>query len=202
MPKVNSVKLDTRNFLFVGVGGQGILTASDITAEVGLAVGLNAKKSEIHGFSQRGGVVESHVRWGERIGSPMGEIGAIDYLVSFEILEAARFVSSLKPGGIVITNTQKLIPMSVSSGGFAYPSEKEIEASLKSRTDSVLFVDALQIAQRLGNMRLVNTIVLGALSTYLEVDSTIWLNVIERRVPPKYAALNRQAFREGQQALA
>ena len=202
MSNLNPVKRDTHNFLFVGVGGQGILTASDITAEVGLAVGLDAKKSEIHGFSQRGGVVESHVRWGEQIGSPMGEIGAIDYLVSFEVLEAARFVPSLKPGGIVITNTQKLIPMSVSSGGFSYPSEKEIEATLRSRTDNVLFVDALQIAQRLGNMRLVNTIVLGALSTYLEVDSTIWLSVIERRVPPKYADLNRQAFREGQEALS
>jgi indolepyruvate ferredoxin oxidoreductase beta subunit len=189
----------TCNFLFVGVGGQGILTASDITAEVGLAAGLDAKKSEIHGFSQRGGVVESHVRWAERVGSPMGEKGTIDYLVSFEILEAARFIDSLKAGGVVITNTQKLIPMSVSSGGFRYPPEDEIETTLRSRTDQVLYVDALEIAQRLGNTRLVNTIVLGALSTHLDVDPDIWLRVIERRVPPKFAELNRRAFRQGRE---
>jgi len=193
--------MSNTNFLFVGVGGQGILTASDITAEVGLGTGLDAKKSEIHGFSQRGGVVESHVRWGERVNSPMGEKGAIDYLVSFEVLEAARFIDWLKPQGVVVTNTQKLIPMSVSSGNATYPNEKEIEATLRSRTDNVMAIDALEIARRLGNTRLVNTIVLGALSTYLETDPSAWLNVIEQRVPPKYVELNRQAFWEGRQAL-
>ena len=190
-----------RNFLFVGVGGQGILTASDITAEVGLATGLDAKKSEIHGFSQRGGVVESHVRWGKRVNSPMGEKGEIDFLVSFEILEAARFVDSLKPGGIVITSTQRLIPMSVSSGGFTYPADEEIKRTLQSRTDKIQYVDALELAQRLGNIRLMNTIVLGALSTHLDLDPGVWLNVIEHRVPPKYIELNRQAFQEGRKAL-
>jgi indolepyruvate ferredoxin oxidoreductase beta subunit len=190
------------NFLFVGVGGQGILTASDITAEVGLAAGLDAKKSEIHGFSQRGGVVESHVRWGKQIGSPMGEKGAINYLVSFEILEAARFIEWLKPGGVVVSNTQKLIPMSVSSGGHEYPGEQEIERSLRSRTDQIVLVEALEIAQRLGNSRLVNTVVLGALSTHLEIEPDCWLEVIVRRVPPRYAELNRKAFWEGRRTLA
>lgn len=190
-----------RNFLFVGVGGQGILTASDVTAEVGLAAGLDAKKSEIHGFSQRGGVVESHVRWGKRVGSPMGEKGEIDFLLSFEILEAARFVDSLKPGGTVITSTQRLIPMSVSSGGFSYPADEEIKRTLQSRTDKILYVNALELAQQLGNVRLINTIVLGALSTYLDLDPGVWLNVIEHRVPPKYIELNRQAFWEGRKAL-
>ncbi len=189
------------NFLFVGVGGQGILTASDIAAEVGLAAGWDAKKSEIHGFSQRGGVVESHVRWSERVGSPMGEKGTIDYLISFEILEAARFIDWLKPAGIVVTNTQKLVPMSVSSGGFTYPSAEEISASLKSRAGKVIRVDALGIAERLGNARMVNTIVLGALSSHLDMAPETWLNVIERRVPPKYVELNRQAFWEGRSIL-
>ncbi len=187
------------NFLFVGVGGQGILTASDITAQVGLATGLDAKKSEIHGFSQRGGVVESHVRWGERVCSPMAETGTIDYLVSFEILEAARSIGALKPGGVVVANTQKLIPMSVSSGGFAYPSQTAIEATLGSRTNRVVLVDALEMAQRLGNIRLVNTIVLGVLSTYLEIDPDVWLDVIQRRIPPRHVDLNRQAFWEGRE---
>lgn len=190
------------NFLFVGVGGQGILTASDITAEVGLATGQEAKKSEIHGFSQRGGVVESHVRWGQIVGSPMGERGAIDYLISFELLEAARFVDMLKPGGVVISSTQRLIPMSVSSGGFKYPSAEAIEASLRSRTDSVTYVDAMNIAEQLGNVRLVNTIVLGALSNHLPVEPDIWLSTIGRRVPPKYVELNRQAFIQGRKTTS
>jgi indolepyruvate ferredoxin oxidoreductase beta subunit len=189
------------NFLFVGVGGQGILTASDIAAEVGLAAGLEAKKSEIHGFSQRGGVVESHVRWGRQIGSPMGERGTIDFLVSFEILEAARFVDWLRPEGAVITSTQRLVPMSVSSGGFTYPARDEIEVTLRSRTGRLYYVEALDIAQRLGNTRLVNTIVLGALSTQLDIPPDTWLSVIERRVPPKYAELNRQAFHEGRRVI-
>ncbi len=193
--------MDDVNFLFVGVGGQGILTASDIAAEVGLAAGLEAKKSEIHGFSQRGGVVESHVRWGQQVGSPMGELGTIDFLVSFEILEAARFVGWLKPDGVVITNTQQLVPMSVSGGDFTYPSRSEIEQTLRSRTGRLFYVDALRIAQSLGNTRLVNTIVLGALSTQLEIDTDTWLSVIERRVPPQYVELNRQAFREGRRAI-
>lgn len=189
------------NFLFVGVGGQGILTASDIAAEVGLAAGLEAKKSEIHGFSQRGGVVESHVRWGQQVGSPMGERGTIDFLVSFEILEAARFIDWLSPEGAVITSTQKLVPMSVSSGGFTYPDRPEIERTLRSRTGRLFYVDALGIAQRLGNTRLANTIVLGALSTQLDVGTDTWLGVIERRVPPRYVELNRQAFWEGRQVI-
>jgi indolepyruvate ferredoxin oxidoreductase beta subunit len=189
------------NFLFVGVGGQGILTASDIAAEVGLAAGLEAKKSEIHGFSQRGGVVESHVRWGQQVGSPMGERGTINFLVSFEILEAARFVDWLKPDGVVITSTQRLVPMSVSSGGFTYPGRDEIEQTLRSRSGRLYYVDALDIAQRLGNTRLVNTIVLGTLSTQLDIHPDTWLSVIERRVPPKYAELNRQSFREGRRVI-
>jgi indolepyruvate ferredoxin oxidoreductase beta subunit len=200
MPDPDSQNSQDCNFLFVGVGGQGILTASDITAEVGLATGHDAKKSEIHGFSQRGGVVESHVRWGDRVGSPMGERGTIDFLVSFEILEAARFVDWLRPGGRIVTNTQKLTPMSVSSGGFSYPTDEEIRNTLESRSGRILYVNALEIAQGLGNTRLTNTIVLGALSTFIDLAPELWLGVIERRVPPRFVDLNRQAFREGRRA--
>ena len=189
------------NLLFVGVGGQGVLTASDIAAEVGLSVGLDAKKSEIHGFSQRGGVVESHVRWGARVGSPTAELGTVDYLVSFEILEGARLIEALKPGGVVISNTQRLVPMSVSSGEFSYPEREEIVRSLRSRADKIILVDALEIAEQLGNSRLVNTIVLGALSRTMDMDPAIWLTMIERRVPPRYVELNRQAFWEGRATL-
>jgi indolepyruvate ferredoxin oxidoreductase beta subunit len=130
----------------------------------------------------------------------MGERGAIDFLVSFEILEAARFIEWLKPDGRIVTNTQKLIPMSVSSGGFSYPADDEIRTTLESRTEKILYVNALGKAQALGNVRLTNTIVLGALSTHLDLAPELWLDVIERRVPPRYADLNRQAFEEGRQA--
>jgi indolepyruvate ferredoxin oxidoreductase beta subunit len=193
--------MPSTNFLFVGVGGQGVLTASDIAAEVGLSIGLDAKKSEIHGFSQRGGAVESHVRWGERVGSPMSEHGTVDFLISFEILEAARVIDTLRPGGVVVSSTQELIPMSVSSGRFSYPDREDIVRSLRSRAGKVVFVNALQVAEDLGNPRLANTIVLGALSGYMDMDPTIWLNVIERRVPPRYVELNRQAFWEGRATL-
>ena len=189
------------NFLFVGVGGQGILTASDITAEVGLDAGLDAKKSEIHGFSQRGGVVESHVRWGQRVNSPMGEKGAVDYLISFEYLEAGRFIDFLKPGGVVVTNTQHLVPMSVSNSEHTYPADEAIAATLNSRAGRVIPIPALDIAQELGNTRLVNTIVLGTLSTLLDVHPSHWLTVIESRVPAKYVELNRRAFWQGRQTL-
>ncbi|MBN1316773.1 MAG: indolepyruvate oxidoreductase subunit beta [Anaerolineales bacterium] len=190
--------MTSTNFLFVGVGGQGVLTASDIVGEVGLKIGLDAKKSEIHGFSQRGGVVESHVRWGDWVGSPLGEMGTVDFLISFEMMEAARFVGFLKPDGVVITSTQKLAPTSVSSGSFVYPQKREIIAALSARTGSIVQIDALEIAAELGNARLSNTVVLGALSTYLDVEPTVWLDVIENRVPSKYAELNRKAFWQGQ----
>src|SRR5512141_1285914 len=123
--------MNKSDFLLAGVGGQGVLTASDIVAEVGMAIGLDAKKSEIHGFSQRGGVVESHVRWGERVAAPMGEKGRIDYLLAFELMESARWIEFIKPGGTVIVNTQRILPMSATVGNAVYPSNDVIEQSLR-----------------------------------------------------------------------
>jgi indolepyruvate ferredoxin oxidoreductase beta subunit len=205
---------DSMNFLLVGVGGQGILTASDIVAEVGLAIGLDAKKSEVHGFSQRGGVVESHVRWGPSVAAPIAEKGSVDVLLAFEMMEAARWIDWLKPGGTVLANRQQIMPMSVSAGDAVYPPEEIIEAALRVRTGDVTFVEGLVIADRLGNPRLANTALLGALSARLaksplgaksspqgEIDPAVWLEVIERRVPPKYVELNWDAFWEGRKTL-
>ncbi len=192
---------DAMNFLLVGVGGQGILTASDVVAEVGLAIGLDAKKSEVHGFSQRGGVVESHVRWGPAVASPLAEKGTVDTLLAFETLEAARWIDWLRPGGTVLANRQRIVPMSVSAGDAAYPDDEAIHAALHARAGRVTFVEGLAIAERLGNSRLANTALLGALSAHMEVDPAVWLAVIERRVPPKYVELNRAAFWEGRGAL-
>jgi indolepyruvate ferredoxin oxidoreductase beta subunit len=189
------------NFLFVGVGGQGILTASDIAAEVGLEAGYDAKKSEVHGFSQRGGVVESHVRWGKGVGAPMAEKGTVDYLIATETLEAARWIEWLRPGGMALVNRQRIAPMSVTVGDAVYPSDEDILAAVHARAADVGVVEGLATAERLGNPRLANTILLGALSTRLDVAPETWLVVVERRVPPRYAALNREAFWEGRRAL-
>lgn len=185
------------NFVFVGVGGQGILTASDIAAEVGLEAGFDAKKSEVHGFSQRGGVVESHVRWGQRVAAPLAEKGTVDYLVATELLEAARWIDWLRPGGAVLINNQHISPMSVTVGDAVYPSDEDILAAVHARTDDVTIADGLAIAERLGNSRLANTVLLGTLSTRLDVPPETWLAVVERRVPPRYVELNRKAFWEG-----
>jgi indolepyruvate ferredoxin oxidoreductase beta subunit len=190
------------NFLFVGVGGQGILTASDIAASVGLAAGLEAKKSEVHGFSQRGGVVESHVRWGERVGAPTAEKGTVDFLIALEMLESARWIDWLRPGGALLINRQRIAPMTVTVGDQVYPEDEKVLELVRTRTEDVTFIDGLAIAEELGNTRMVNTVVLGALASRLEVDEETWLSVIEERVPPKYVELNRKAFRRGRQAAS
>jgi len=190
--------IEKLDLLFVGVGGQGILTASDIVAEVGLAVGYDAKKSEVHGFSQRGGVVDSHVRWAKRVGASIAEIGQVDVLLAFEMLEAARWIDWLRPGGTVIVNRQQIVPMSVSVGDWKYPSEEEILAAVQARTDKLIVVDGLAIGERLGKAQLANSVLLGALSKQIEgIDPDVWTTVIQRRVPKKYAELNRAAFSEG-----
>jgi indolepyruvate ferredoxin oxidoreductase beta subunit len=188
------------NLLFVGVGGQGVLTASDIAAQVGLDLGLEAKKSEVHGFAQRGGVVESHVRWGERVGAPIAEQGTVDVLVAFELLEAARWIEWLRPGGSVVVNRQKMAPMSVTVGNAVYPDEESLLEALRRRAARVVVVDGLGLAERAGTTRAVNSVILGALSALLETPPEVWEEAVVRRVPPRYAEANRTAFRLGREA--
>lgn len=190
------------NFLFVGVGGQGVLTASDIAAQVGLDLGLDAKKSEVHGFAQRGGVVESHVRWAPVVGSPTGEMGTIDVLVAFELLEAARWIDWLRPGGMVVINDQKIVPMSASVGDAVYPDRAAILGAVQARAGRVVTVDGLALAEKAGNVRAVNTVILGALSALLDTPPEVWEEAIVRRVPPRYADVNRRAFQLGREAAA
>ena len=185
------------NFLLAGVGGQGVLTSSDIVAEVGLAAGYEAKKSEVHGFSQRGGVVESHVRWAERVFSPVSSPGEVDFLVAFEPLEAARWVNWLRPGGVVLADPHTIAPITVSAGDHVYPDLAEVEAALRARTERVTLVTGLEIAARLGNPRMANTVLLGTLSTYLDVPVETWLQVIGQRLKPRYVEANHKAFLEG-----
>ncbi len=193
--------IEKTDMLFVGVGGQGILTASDIVAEVGLAVGYDAKKSEVHGFSQRGGVVDSHVRWARRVSAPVAEIGQIDVLLAFEVLESVRWMNWLRPGATAIVNRQQIMPMSVSVGDWTYPGEDEILAALRLCVGKVVVIDGLAIGERLGKPQLANAALLGALSCQMDIDPDVWTTVIQRRVPKKYVELNRVAFWEGRQAI-
>jgi len=189
------------NFLLVGVGGQGILTASDILAELGLRAGYDVKKSEVHGMSQRGGAVSSHVRFGPRVYSPLIAQGAVDYLLSFELLEAARWATFMHPEGTVLVSTQRLPPIAVTSGGAHYPEPEEVRQELAGRVRQVFLVDAPQAAQGLGNPRVANTVLLGALSALLPFPLTQWEETVRERVPARFVELNLQALRAGQELV-
>ncbi len=187
------------DFLFVGVGGQGIILASDVVAELGLLAGYDVKKSEIHGMSQRGGSVESYVRWGEAVASPIAEKGTVDYLVSFELLEAARWAEFVSPGGLVILNRQRIPPLSVASGKMPYPTEESIVSLYQARTPNVRVVEGLSTAQKVGSANVVNVVLLGVLSRELDVPADKWLTAILDRVPKRFRALNEKAFAAGRE---
>lgn len=190
---------ETINFLFAGVGGQGTLLASDIVAEVGLNAGYDVKKSEVHGMSQRGGAVVSHVRWGQQVASPLCEAGSVDYFIVQEILEALRWLHYLRLGGNVILSRCKLPPTATVFGSAQYPSEEQVLSTVGSVAGKILLIEAEQIARELGNPRVANSVLLGALSTHLSLDAQHWLDVIEARVPPKHRETNRQAFHLGRE---
>jgi indolepyruvate ferredoxin oxidoreductase beta subunit len=191
------------SFLLAGVGGQGTILASDVLAEVALAAGFDVKKSEVHGMAQRGGSVNTHVRWDtERVYSPLIGLGEADMLLAFEEAEALRYAEFLKPGGAAVVNIHVIEPITVTSGGAHYPTEEEVKAVFGRLTEHFYLVPGAQIAQELGNARAANVVLLGTLSTFLDVPQETWLEVIEARVPPKYVELNRQAFVRGRQLAA
>ncbi len=193
--------MKTTNFIVAGVGGQGTILASDVIAQTGLHIGLEAKKSEVHGMAQRGGAVITHVRWGERVASPLCEKGTADYLIAQEMLEGLRWIEFLRPGGTVIVNRQHLPPTSTVFGTSTYPSDEEIMTTLSELTDRVLVVDAMNVANQLGNRRVANSVLIGVLSSVMEVSPEDWLSVLVARVPARHQEVNRQAFfagRDGQ----
>lgn len=200
------------NFLLVGVGGQGTIVASDILAHVGLAAGAQVKQAEVHGMSQRGGSVISTVRWGPVVYSPLVGAGEVDVLVAFERLEALRYLNQLDKDGLTLINLATILPVTVTSLGQRYPTEDEYRSAVAHLAVSPVYVDGPGIAQGLGDMRIVNTIVLGALSALLErraahepepaPPADLWLEVIARRVPPRYVDLNRRAFLAGRSAIS
>ncbi len=190
------------SFLMAGVGGQGTILASDVMASVALAAGFDVKKSEVHGMSQRGGTVNTHVRWdSERVYSPLVGLGEADILLIFEEAEALRYAEYLKPGGVAVVNQHTIKPVTVTSGGAPYPTEADLQAVYAGLTDRLYLVPGTAIARELGNARTANVVLIGALSTFLDVPAETWLGVIEARVPAKFVALNREAFMRGRQAV-
>lgn len=189
------MKNGTTNVLIVGVGGQGVLLASEILCEVAKVLGLDAKKSEVHGMSQRGGVVTSHVRFGKKVYSPLIPDGDVDVILAFEIAEALRWAGELKEGGTIIVNSQRIVPPIVTTGKFSYP--QELEKKIGDRVEKAIIIDAFDIASRLGNTRLVNTILLGVMSNSIDLEEEKWLEVIERMAPKGTGEINKKAFLEG-----
>jgi indolepyruvate ferredoxin oxidoreductase beta subunit len=190
------------NFLLAGVGGQGTILASNVLAEVALAAGLDVKKSEVHGMAQRGGSVNTHVRWdSERVYSPLVGMGEADVLLVFERAEALRYADFLKPGGVAVVNAHTIEPITVTSGGAHYPTEVELRAVYAEITERLYLVPGTAIAQELGTARAANVVLLGAFSAFVDLPPETWLKVIEARVPPKYVELNRAAFLAGREAV-
>ena len=189
------------NFMLVGVGGQGTLLASDILADLGLRLGFDAKKAEIHGMAQRGGSVTSFVRWDEQVFSPIIASGEVDILVAFEPLEALRYLGQLKPDGMLLVNSQVIEPITVKAGQGIYPSLDESSKAFEKYTSKVFYIDGLQIAEEAGNGKAVNVAILGALSALLDTPEETWLEAVESHVPPKALEANRRAFKLGREKV-
>jgi len=188
------------NFLIVGVGGQGTILVSDILSEVGMLSGLDAKKSDIMGLAIRGGSVSSHVRWGEKVGSPMNMTGTVDYLMASEPLEALRSMEYLKKESTVIYNEYPLQPMLVSTGKAEYPDNGTISAMLEKASAKIIHYDATEKAQEVGNVKVMNIVLLGTLSKlFPEIGSDVWETAIRNHVPTKLQELNIKAFHVGRE---
>jgi len=186
------------NVILTGVGGQGILLASETLSQAAVQAGYDLKRSEIHGMSQRGGSVNSHIRFGDKIYSPLVMKGDCDLLLAFEKLESLRMADFVRPDGTIVANTQKINPSTVTSGAAAYP--ENIEDILNSHFKSVLFIDALNLAKEAGNLRTANIALLGVAAKTLDIPIEIWENAIAQRVPEKAIEVNLKAFHLGLQA--
>ncbi len=188
----------TKNIMIVGVGGQGSLLASKMLGKLLLSQGYDVKVSEVHGMSQRGGSVVTYVRYGEKVYSPIIDKGEADYIISFEKLEAARYVSYLKKGGKIIVSTQEIDPMPVITGAAQYP-ENLIEKMQAAGAD-VDAIDALSLAMEAGSSKAVNLVLMGRLSKYFDASEEAWMEALEACVPPKFLELNKKAFAMGRDA--
>ena len=187
--------MDTKNIMIVGVGGQGTLLASKLIGRLLMDEGYDVKVSEVHGMSQRGGSVVTYVRYGDRVASPVIDAGQADFILSFELLEGARWVQHLKPGGTLITNTQQIDPMPVITGVMEYP-ENLVEKLSAAGVNADAF-DALALANEAGTSKAVNIVLMGRLSKYFDIPADAWEKALEATVPVRFLEMNRKAFELG-----
>ena len=186
--------MNKQDILMVGVGGQGIILASDILGEAALAAGYDVKKTDTLGMAQRGGSVVSHMRIAEKVWSPLIKEGEADVILAFEKLEAARWGRYLRPGGVAIINNYAMPPLSVSLGTHRYPDDEEISDMLKRRTERIYFVEGARKAIELGDIRVLNIVMLGCASLLLPIDVHIWNECMSQRIPSKILKVNFAAF--------
>jgi len=191
----------TRNIFLSGVGGQGTILASNILGQVMLNAGYDVKKSEVHGMAQRGGDVTTHFRFGEKVYSPLIKQGDVDYLVSFELLEALRYLNWVKPEGKIIINNFSVLPPSVSLGKMEYP--KNVEQTFKKHyKDNVWLINGYEIAKSMGNLQVANVVLIGALSNFFpELNAEQWIDAIKSLLPARLHEINIKAFTEGKAAI-
>ncbi len=183
------------SIMIVGVGGQGTLLASKLLGKLLMEEGYDVKVSEVHGMSQRGGSVVTYVKFGDKVYSPIITDGEADYIVSFEKLEAARYISCLAPNGKIIVNTQEIDPMPVIIGNAVYPTD--VLETLKSAGADIDAFNALSLAEQAGSSKAVNIVLMGRLAGYLGIEKEKWINAIKTTVPPKFTEMNLKAFELG-----
>lgn len=187
--------MDTKGIVICGVGGQGSLLASKLLGRVLMNEGYDIKVSEVHGMSQRGGSVITYVRYGEKVYSPVIQSGEADYIISFERIEAARWVPLLKEDGVLITNTQRIDPMPVIIGAAEYPAE--VLEELKAKNVRLEAMDALALAEQAGSARAVNIVLMGQLAKHFHISYDKWMAALEQTVKPQFLELNKKAFALG-----
>lgn len=190
---------NTLNIALVGVGGQGILLASEVISRAAMLSGSDVKKSEIHGMAQRGGSVVSQVRIGEKVYSPIIPEGETDFLVCFERLEALRYADSMAKGGVALINRQIIVPVTVSSGQQAWV--EDIDERIERAYPKRKVFNALEIAREIGNIKTVSIVMTGALSCLLDMDKDVWNQALDELVPPKYKDVNIRAFEAGRDVM-
>lgn len=190
--------METKNIMIVGVGGQGSLLASKMLGHLLLSEGYDVKVSEVHGMSQRGGSVVTYVRYGSKVASPVIDRGEADYIVSFELLEAARWLPFLKKDGQIVTNVQQIDPMPVITGAAEYP--ENLVEKLKASGAKVDALDCLKLAEEAGSSKAVNLVLMGRLSHYFDLPEDAWMRSLEANVPAKFLELNKKAFALGRDA--
>ena len=192
-----------KDILMTGVGGQGVILASDALAEIAMKAGHDVKKSDSLGMSQRGGSVVSHLRIAERVFSPMIREGKADFLLAFERLEGARWAHYLNKDGVAIVNDLAIPPLSVVGGASSYPSVEDVKDMLQRYAAKVYIIPATDIARDLGNPQVLNVLLIGFLSCFLDIDEDSYIDDLSQRVPPRFLQLNLKAFSRGrEEALA